>query len=146
MISKFKKKNILRTFLGIIALVILCFIVLTNATTKKLEAAIVTKNDAVSLILKKELTNQSIPKYCIPIKASNGDINKLEIVNNSNAFLCNDDNKLDNGVLVELPNFSQNNQTNQFVIRNYSSIKSGGDGLVDRGSISNTGEVTFDRK
>jgi hypothetical protein len=59
MISKFKKKNILRTLLGIIALVILCFIVLTNANTKKLEAAIVNKPSNQDTLAKQNSTTSN---------------------------------------------------------------------------------------
>ncbi|WP_268065364.1 hypothetical protein [Clostridium estertheticum] len=36
-------------------------------------------------------------------------------------------------------------QDNYFTIKNYDAIKNGGKGLVDKGTISNTGEVKFFR-
>ncbi|MBX4268426.1 hypothetical protein [Clostridium estertheticum] len=106
---------------------------------------LLTKKDAVSLILKNELLNQPLPKYFIPVKASQDNYNNLKKVNDSNGFLCNEDNKLDNGILVELLNFNENSQINYFTIKNYDAIKNGGKGLVDKGTISNTGEVKFFR-
>ena len=104
-----------------------------------------TKKDAVALILKNKLLNQQLPKYFIPVKASQDNYNNLEKVNDSNAFLCNDNNKLHTGILVELPNFNENSQINYFIIKNYDAIKNVGNGLIDKGTISNTDEVKFFR-
>lgn len=100
-----------------------------------------TKSDAVSLILKKELGNQKIPKYFIPVKSANGSYDSLVRNSESNAFLCNDNNRTDNGILVELIDFNQNNKINNFIIKDYNSLKNGGHGSIDRGTITNTGEV-----
>ncbi|MGG7076610.1 hypothetical protein [Clostridium sardiniense] len=107
------------------------------------------KKEFVSLILKKETLNQSIPKYIIPIKAINlnSSINsvKFKEVDNSDGFLCNDNNKLDNGILVGLQGFNPNDSNHYFIIKDYDAIKNGGNGLIDKGTISNNGQVKFSR-
>lgn len=102
-----------------------------------------TKEELVKAILRKELGNQSIPNYIIPVRALNNNYNNLEKFDGSNGFLCNDDGKLDNGIIVGLEGFNQSDNIHGFIIRDYSAIKNGGNGLVDKGTISNTGEVKF---
>lgn len=107
------------------------------------------KKEFVSLILKKETIGQSVPKYIIPIKTINAttSINsvKFKEVDNSDAFLCNDNNKLDNGILVELQGFNSNDSNHYFIIKDYDTIKNGGNGLIDKGRISNNAQVNFSR-
>lgn len=112
-----------------------------NAKVK--DGGSLTKNKALTEIFRNEIYTESTPKYFIPVKAIDGDINNLKIVEGSNAFLCNDNNKLDNGILVELPAFNENNKTDNFIVKDYNSIKNGGKGDADRGTISNTGNVEF---
>ena len=111
-----------------------------NNKTQSSENKVMSKTDAVNKILSHEISG-SIPKYCIPVKAVGEDYSVLEKSEGSNAFLCNDDNKLDNGVLVELMDFNGGNDSNNFVIRDYNAMKNGGKGLISSGSISNSGEV-----
>lgn len=111
-----------------------------NNKTQSSENKVMSKTDAVNKILAHEISG-SIPKYCIPVKAAGEDYSVLEKSEGSNAFLCNDDNKLDNGVLVELMDFNGGNDSNNFVIRDYNAMKNGGKGLISSGSISNSGEV-----
>lgn len=111
-----------------------------NNKTQSSENKVMSKTDAVNKILAHEISG-SIPKYCIPVKAVGEDYSVLEKSEGSNAFLCNDDNKLDNGVLVELMDFNGGNDSNNFVIRDYNAMKNGGKGLISSGSISNSGEV-----
>ncbi|MBM7834910.1 hypothetical protein [Clostridium sardiniense] len=107
------------------------------------------KKKFISLILKEEILNQSVPKYIIPIKAinPNSSINsvKFKEVDNSDSFLCNDNNKLDNGILVGLQGFNPNDIDHYFIIKDYDAIKNGGNGLIDKGTISNNGQVKFFR-
>ncbi|MDS0525193.1 hypothetical protein NNC19_05825 [Clostridium sp. SHJSY1] len=102
-----------------------------------------TKNEALTEIFRNEINTESIPKYFIPVKAIDGNVDNLKKVEESNAFLCNDNNKLDNGILIELPEFNENNKTDNFIVKDYNSIKVGGEGDIDRGTISNTGNVEF---
>lgn len=111
-----------------------------NNKTQSSENKVMSKTDAVNKILAHEISG-SIPKYCIPVKAVGEDYSVLEKSEGSNAFLCNDDNKLDNGVLVELMDFNGGNDSNNFVIKDYNAMKNGGKGLISSGSISNSGEV-----
>lgn len=113
----------------------------SNKTTQ--EKKTLTKEDFASLILKKESPNQPNSKYFIPIRALNNSYDKLERTNGSDAFLCNDNNKLDNGIIVELQGFNQNDKTHSFIIKDYNAIRNGGNGLIDKGTISNNGEVKF---
>ncbi len=115
-----------------------------NETNKDIkEKKLITKEEFVKAILKKELENQSLPKYIIPIRAVNNNYNKLEKFSGSDGFLCNDDGKLDDGILVGLGGFNPSDNVHGFVIKDYDAIRNGGHGLVDRGTISNNGEVKF---
>lgn len=107
------------------------------------DVGFLTKNEALTEIFRNEIYTESTPKYFIPVKAIDGDINNLQIVEGSNDFLCNDNNKLNNGILVELPEFNENNKTDNFIVKDYNLIKCGGKGDVDKGTISNTGNVEF---
>jgi bla regulator protein BlaR1 len=103
MISKFKKKNILRTFLGIIALVLICFIVLTNANTKKLEAAIVNKPSNQETLAKQNSTNTN--SNTNTTATTNKNLNTA--TNNSNSTSVSNTTPVSNSAPVSNTNTSQ---------------------------------------